>query len=180
MLLFAELEQVVIASNVVFGDEVHNGHGLLLVVVGDSYLLPVGTVESQYIIGGILRFLGVVEMNEIAGHAAWAFQTDDRLGAVELLEEPLCVPVCGGVHPHRDHVAVRLLQFTGLDVSDVLIVQRGHEDLQAGQLHKLLPVIRGTVAGVDQAGPVPTLLIRVVLLIAHHSSLISHLNRGAS
>ena len=96
-----------------------------------------------------------------------ALQTDDCLGAVELLEEPLRVPARSGIRPHRDHMTVRLLQFTGPDVGYVLIVQRGHKDLQAGQLHKLLPVIRGAVAGVDQAGPVPTLFVRVVLLVRH-------------
>lgn len=149
MFLFAELEQVVIASDVVFGDEVHYDHGLLLVIVGDSYLLPIGTVESQHVVGGVLCLLGVVEVDKVACHAARAFQSDDCLRPVELFEEPLRVPARSGVHPHRNHMTVRLLQFSGLDVGDVLIVQRRHEDLKARQLHKLLPVIRTAVTGVD-------------------------------
>ena len=59
-------------------------------------------------------------------------------------------------------------QFTSASVSDVLIVQRTR-GFAGGQLHKLLPVIRGTVREPAEYRPFS---VWVVLLIAHHSSLI--------
>ena len=121
-------------------------------------------------------------MDQVASHSARTFHSQYGFRPIKLLEETCRIATCRRVRPHCDNVPMWFLQLPSLRILDVLVMDWRNQYLQTRHLHGCFPVI-GTAVGVDQARPIPTLVVQAGLrIIVGHilAFLASHISYGGS